>query len=119
LAADFVCVVGSRSAGGSLVFVDKTLVEPGSFSAAQYLRRKIKLRFFRGAKLGNVPNAVKTRLRNAVLHPAAMRAGALGDPRFLLGNGRAGRNFPVILFDFLARDFRSDVAGNHQSSVVG
>ena len=48
-----------------------------------------------------------------------MRAGALGDPDFLLGDGRTGRNGAVIFFDFFARDFGSDVAGDDEGDVVG
>ena len=118
LAADFVGVVIGGSAGGSLVFVDKALVESRRFAAAQHLRGKVKLRFFRRAILRNVPYAVNARLRHAVLHPAAVRAGALGDPRFLLGDGRAGGNVAVIFLNFLPRNFRRDVAGDHQHGVV-
>ena len=57
-------------------------------------------------------------MRDTVLHPAAMRAGAFGDPHFLVGDGWSGGNLAVIFFNFSRGDFRRDVAGDHQRDVV-
>ena len=62
---------------------------------------------------------VDPRLRHAILHDLAVRAGALRDPDVLLRDRRRRGNVAEVLLDFLPRRFRRDVAGQHDDRVVG
>ena len=119
LAGDFVVGIGGGGAGGDLIFVDEALVEARSFSLTENARGEIEQRFIGRAGARDVPDAIETSLRDAILDRTAMRAGTLGGPFFLLGDGRTGGNRAVIFFDFLASDFGADVTGDDQGNVVG
>ena len=102
-----------------MILVDQALVEQRGFSAAEDLGGEVEDGFELRAELRDVPDAIEASLGDAILHGAAVGSGALGDPFFVLGDGRAGGNCAVIFFDFLAGNFGSDVAGDDDGDVVG
>src|SRR5579863_2388348 len=110
-------IVGG-GAGSNLVLVNQALIEARSLAVAENLRGEIEERLFLGICRRNVPHAIEARLRHAILYGIAVCASAFGNPILGMNDRGTWRNAAIILFDFLARNFGCDVAGDDQGNVV-
>src|SRR5579859_7952173 len=118
LPSDFGVGIVGGGAGSNLVLVNQALIEARSLAVAEDLRGEIEKCLFLGICRGNVPHAIEARLRHAILYRIAVSAGALCDPVLGMDDRGTWRNAAIILFDFLARNFGRNVAGNDQGNVV-
>src|SRR3954465_2675166 len=66
LAGNLTRIDEGRNATGDLFFVNEAIVETAGLAGGQERSEKIEVVGILGTKLGNIPNLVKARLRNAV-----------------------------------------------------
>ena len=115
--ADLAQVDRGVHVGGDLLVVDQPLEQPGGLAGAERGRREAQVVAVGRPPLGHVPHLVEPGLRDAILHDAALAAGALGDPGLLARHRRARRNVAEIALDLGFRGRDVDVARHDQDGV--
>src|SRR5579863_1630414 len=118
LPSDFGVGIVGGGAGSNLVLVNQALIEARSLAVAENLRGEIEERLFLGICRRNVPHAIEARLRHAILYGIAVCASAFGNPILGMNDRGTWRDAAIIFFNFLARNFGCDVAGDDQGNVV-